>query len=281
MGGSDGGLDSEAPWGLAAGAPLRRPATHRRRARAPRRARRWRFPARRRRECGSSRPVCAPPFAIASPEAQGAALEQRQPVDLLHRTSIWLLRRGSRAGAPQDLVRRRGPERRRRSRPDRGRARLRRRRACAHRSAPGTRRDPPRRRPDRRAGEVRHRAPPAEPALVAQRHPGRRPPNVSAKRCPVARRGRLVDRDPARHAEVQPDVRPAVGLDPEELPAPVRGWSAAGRPAPPPSRPARAGGRRTCHGRRPRRSGGRARGRVAGEPARPREVQALPTRWRS
>ena len=52
-----------------------------------------------------------------------------------------------------------------------------------------------------------------------------RPPsaNSSAKRSQLPRRRLLVDRDPARHAEVQAEVRAAVvGLDPQELPAPVR-----------------------------------------------------------
>ena len=71
-------------------------------------------------------------------------------------------------------------------------------------------------------GEVRLEHHPAEPALVPQREP---PAAGEAEReaVPVARRRRAVDVDPARHAQVQAEDRPAVlRLHPEELAAPVR-----------------------------------------------------------
>ena len=163
--------------------------------------------------CGFSRPVCAPPPAIASRSA--ARTERRSPSSSLDRQLVGGPPRIE-PGAPQDLVRQQVP--------DAGdhalieQARLHRRTAApeAHpeRVASHLRGV----RPDVREVRLEHR--PAEPALVAQRHPAA-VRELEREAVPVARRGRLVDHDPARHAEVQPEVRPAVGLRPQELPAPV------------------------------------------------------------
>ena len=60
------------------------------------------------------------------------------------------------------------------------------------------------------------------PSLIAQRHPAA-VGEVEREAVPAARGLLLVDRDPAGHSEVQPEARAAVvGLDPQELPAPVR-----------------------------------------------------------
>ena len=61
----------------------------------------------------------------------------------------------------------------------------------------------------------------AEPALVAQGQPAA-VGELEHEAVPVARRGRLVDGEAARHAEVQAELRPAVRLRPQELAAPVR-----------------------------------------------------------
>ena len=60
-------------------------------------------------------------------------------------------------------------------------------------------------RADVREVRLEHRA--AEPALVVQRDPASAR-ELEREAVPTARRGRLVDGDPARHPEVQPDVRP-------------------------------------------------------------------------
>ncbi len=123
-------------------------------------------------------------------------------------------------------------------------------------------------------GEVGLDHGPPEPALVAQREPAA-VGEVEHEPVPVVRGGLLVDRDPPRHPEVQPEVRAAVvRLRPQELPAPVR------RGQPPADQRRRDLARRVraadvgvaC--RRRRRSRGRARARSAGARARPPGAQA-------
>ena len=96
--------------------------------------------------------------------------------------------------------------------------RLDRHRAAADALAEGVARDLGGVRAD--VGEVRldHRA--AEPALVAQREPAA-VGELEHEAVPVVRAGGLVDHDPAGHPEVQAELRPAVGLRPEELAAAV------------------------------------------------------------
>ena len=103
----------------------------------------------------------------------------------------------------------------------------------------------PRRRPGRRARSPA-RSPRGRAGACRAARAGRRR-RTRARSDPSRRIRRLVDHDPARHAEVQAELRAVVvGLGPEELPAPV------GRGQPVPDQRggdlarARAGGRRRC-----------------------------------